>query len=570
MAKLLSSLPVGTKIKDTGTKYNSQPIIWQIMEHGHSGDPSGSTALITEKIITLKCFDAIEASNSDSNRKSYGNNRYLYSNIKQWLNSTASAGNWYAAQHSADAAPTNANVYNNYNEYDQEAGFLSNFSSQFKSALLTTTKKTVKNTATDGGSYESVSGKVFLLSTTEVGLANENSIAEGSIYELFNTSSNRKAYPTAEAVSNSEYTSTSLAATSSWWWYLRTPYSSHSYDVRDVFSDGTLHGAYAYGGNGGIRPACCVSSSILVSDSADSDGVYTIVWNSAPKITTDSTSLGDKNIPFDVKFSITDPDGDKVSATVKLDGATVKSISTVSQGTTYTYTVTGEALASLSIGSHSIVITATDSEGNSASKTITFNRTASKVAISGEDQTLGTIWTVPTYTYSVTDSDGNAVEVVEYVDDEQVRTLSNAQVAGTITFDMSTFDELENEQSHTLKIKATNTDGAVVYRQITFTKIPDKLIFESKPLVTDAPASRITVNVDYDKTNSPEIKVEACNDAKATVQHWEDMTEAFKDKKAHVFANAPDSGYAVAIRVTITKNANTSRVYCNGFGFCFD
>ena len=56
MPKLLSTLPVGAVIKDTGTTY-------------------------------------------------------LYANIRQCLNSRAAAGAWYSAQHSADAAPTNANVW---------------------------------------------------------------------------------------------------------------------------------------------------------------------------------------------------------------------------------------------------------------------------------------------------------------------------------------------------------------------------------------------------------------------------------------------------------------------------
>lgn len=226
------------------------------MEHNHAGDPTGTTALITSNIITLKCFDAIEASNSDSNRKSYGNNRYSISNLKQWLNSDAAAGKWYAAQHSADAAPNNSNVWSNYNEYDQEKGFLANFSAKMKNALQTVTKRTAKNTATDGGSYEEVSQKVFLLSTTEVGLANENNIAEGSKYALFSDNTSRLAYPTAEAVSKSEYTNSSLAASKAWWWWLRTPYSGSSYNARIVSSDGTLNGSNTYSGSSGVRPAC--------------------------------------------------------------------------------------------------------------------------------------------------------------------------------------------------------------------------------------------------------------------------------------------------------------------------
>ena len=93
MAKALSSLAVGTLVKDTGTLYNGKPIVWKIADKGHAGYPANSVTLITERIISLKCFDAIESGNSDSNRRSYGNNRWIYSNIRRWLNSQAAAGN---------------------------------------------------------------------------------------------------------------------------------------------------------------------------------------------------------------------------------------------------------------------------------------------------------------------------------------------------------------------------------------------------------------------------------------------------------------------------------------------
>lgn len=110
MAKALSSLAVGALVKDTGTLYNGKPIVWKIADKGHSGYPSGSVTLITEKIISLKCFDAIESGNSDSNRRSYGNNRWIYSNIRQWLNSTAAAGNG-TAQSTAQTRPRRMPTY---------------------------------------------------------------------------------------------------------------------------------------------------------------------------------------------------------------------------------------------------------------------------------------------------------------------------------------------------------------------------------------------------------------------------------------------------------------------------
>ena len=574
MPKLLSSLPVGAVVKDTGTTYNGQPILFKVMEHGHAGDPAGSTALVAKNIITLKCFDAIEAGNSDNNRKQYGNNRWLHSNLRQWLNSTAAAGAWYAAQHTADAPPTNANVWTNYNEYDQEAGFLTNFSENMRAALLTVTKRVAKNTVTDGGGYEDVTDKIFCLSNTEVGLTNENSVAEGSIYALFNTASERMAYPTAEAVSRSEYQNDGLAASKTWYYWLRTPSAGYSYNARLVYTDGTLGHYCAYYGHYGVRPACAVSSSIFVSDEAGTDGAYTIIWNSAPTITTDGTdNLGDKNIPFAVNYTITDADNDEVTAVVKLDAETVQTLDSVVLGYEYRLNISGTKLNQLANGAHTITITAQDSYENTSTKTVTFNKTAASVAISGTDGTIGNWWTLPHYEYTVSDTEGKQITVTESVDGETTNTVENAGQKGTISFKMNEiFETLDNENTHTLTIKAVNADGAEAYRNITFTKLAENLCFETKPIETDAAAEKIIVNIDYDKQGSPELKVEVTNCAYNGAVVWEDATEEVVARKAYNFKNTTfdSERFGVAVRVTITKNINTERVYCNSLGFCFD
>jgi hypothetical protein len=123
-----------------------------------------------------------------------------------------------------------------------------------------------------------------LLSNTEVGLSNENGIAEGSKWSLFSNDNSRKAYPTAEAVSRSEYTSSNLNASSPWWWWLRTPRASDSYIARNVRTDGTLNSYDAYNGGRGVRPALELPLTVMVSDSPDIDGAYIIQWGTMPTL----------------------------------------------------------------------------------------------------------------------------------------------------------------------------------------------------------------------------------------------------------------------------------------------
>ena len=143
---------------------------------------------MTNQIIKLLCFDAKESANGNSDRRNYGNNRYIYSNLRQWLNSDAAAGQWYTAQHSADAPPSSGNVWDGYNPYNTIAGFLNGFTANERAALLATTI-TVGKSSTDGGGTETCVDKVFPLSCTEVNLSGDHVC--GSKLAIFSDNSSR-------------------------------------------------------------------------------------------------------------------------------------------------------------------------------------------------------------------------------------------------------------------------------------------------------------------------------------------------------------------------------------------
>jgi hypothetical protein len=287
MAQPLSNLNVGDKVKFGRYQVNTetpQEIIWQIAAKNHvctPAYPSNSVTLITEKIIDLRAFDAKEPSNSNTDRKAYGNNRYSLSNIDQWLNKDSSAGNWYYTAHAADAPPdTSASVNNSNTQYSAKAGFLNLFTVEEKTVILSTTIRVVK-TSIDGGGSEDITRKIFLPSTTEVGLANESGIAEGSKWALFTDNASRISYLTQQAFSNTPSTSKPSAIGNAWYWWLRTPYASNSSYVRYVDTNGSLKYTYAAYGLFGVRPALNLLSSISVSDTTDADGCYTIILGAA-------------------------------------------------------------------------------------------------------------------------------------------------------------------------------------------------------------------------------------------------------------------------------------------------
>ena len=273
----LSSLPIGAKIKVPHSVMGN--VIFLKADQNHTGYPENSTTLITDEIILLRTFDANEPNNTNSDRQQYGNNRYSVSNIDHWLNSTASAGQWYSPQHSTDQSPNSTDVVTR-NPYDTDAGFLNGFDTRFIAAMQDTTITVARNTVTDGGGYDTLTRKVFLPSRAELFNQAENSIMEGSLLQYFqaNTDAIRIAkISTYAAEDNNNKGSSSVTAGTAKSYWTRTANSSKSYGVRDVGSDGSLFYSDADSGVVGVRPLCNLNSETPVSDQPDSDGYYTLL-----------------------------------------------------------------------------------------------------------------------------------------------------------------------------------------------------------------------------------------------------------------------------------------------------
>lgn len=102
--------------------------------------------------------------------------------------------------------------------------------------------------------------KGFSLSGTEVGSGGSGT--EGTKFSYFGSNANRIAYH--------DETTTAV------YWWLRSSTSSNYNNAYYVLTDGSVNIIYAYYANRCARPALALSSEILVSDSPDSSGCYTI------------------------------------------------------------------------------------------------------------------------------------------------------------------------------------------------------------------------------------------------------------------------------------------------------
>lgn len=291
MPQSINNLPVGAKVRDNGTTYYGAPIVWRIVDKNHSGYPANSVTLLSDNIIKYCVFDANEPNNPDEDAQQYGNSKYEYSNIRQWLNKSGTS--WYTPQYTYDAPPSLANTYrwlgssepSNYDySYENEPGFLTTFSSNFLSSILTT--NVICSHSFSEGDFTVLPDKVFLLALREVdpnGHWNGEAINGISTLTWFlGEGTTIKSTPTPQLISKypKYYNDASI-------WMLRTR-SSH----RGIYygdwdsSENKFETSAITMRTDGLRPAINVSSTLKVSDSPDSSGVYTIFWNTPPSPTT--------------------------------------------------------------------------------------------------------------------------------------------------------------------------------------------------------------------------------------------------------------------------------------------
>lgn len=565
MPQKLSNLAIGSKVR-FGSLHGSA-IAWVIADKNHTGYPSNSVTVVSEKIIKLLCYDAREPTNGNSNRQDCGNNRYIYANIRQWLNSESSANNWYEVQHSADAPPSTGNVYGKINAYDTIPGFLNGFTENERNTMLTT-NLTASKSATDGGGVESFYDKVFLLSCTEVGLSGDHIC--GVKLPLFSDNVSRRSAVTAECVANSNWPDNPASSTN-WDWLLRDANASSAYYVRIVDRNGGLLNCHAYYGYYGLRPAVNLSSDLYVSDFTDFEGCYIIVYNQPPSapdmITVPSEIFGGGNITIQWTQS-SDPDGNLSGYIVERKVDTGKwtqiykgAVRYLSTEISYGWkTVQYRVKAYDSVGAESAYIT-------SAVRTVTNNKPP---AISGGDGHLGSFTDLPpSYEYTVTDTEGHQVTVVETLDSVTLRiytaTLGSTE---TMTVGADTWRQILNG-THTLQIKATDSMGDSATRTLTITKSVTSIEFvQAFAMAAQDMPTKAIVNIQGHFPIGSTLTIEICNNGYDTVPSWEDITNKALTSQKHFFSNTTKTAenWGVRVRVKLLRGSASEACFIQSIG----
>ena len=123
-------------------------------------------------------FDGAEPDNIVSDdRKTHGNNRWLYSAVRQWMNKTGT--NWWSSQYEYDGAPSHVSGWTSAH------ALLDCFPSTFIDNLQSV-RTVTKTHSMDGGGNDITYDKFFLLSTKEYGFTDNTAVDdEGSVWGLF-------------------------------------------------------------------------------------------------------------------------------------------------------------------------------------------------------------------------------------------------------------------------------------------------------------------------------------------------------------------------------------------------
>lgn len=248
-------------------KYNGSSILWRCV----SIDADGPL-MLADKIVDKLAYDAKTNDNSNSKshsrsykRDDYGSNYWRDSNMRSWLNSTATAGkvDWLCGNPPKDGYVSGTGAYNN------KAGFLNEFSKAEIAAMKTVTQRSlVSHPEYNKGIVEGDANSDLLYYTdiSEAVANYDSSYFETTTEKVFLLDvkqanavwRNLKGYYVA-------YNNDGMA----WPYWLRTPVTDCNHDMRYISSSGQV-GRYApWYSDLGVRPAFYLDSKYFASSSGN-------------------------------------------------------------------------------------------------------------------------------------------------------------------------------------------------------------------------------------------------------------------------------------------------------------
>lgn len=570
MAQPLSNLPVGAKVifgKYQIPKDTPREITWCIAAKNHQSEPAypeNSVTLVSEYILERFVFDAKEPANPLDHRTRAGNNRYILSNIDQWLNSDAGEGEWFAPSHQYDAISQ---------EDEAKGGFLHWFDVEEKANILTTGIRVSKDEV-DGGGTEDVQRKIYLLSANEVGVTSITSMKPSN--EGFLICTNIPKVPSYSLGYAKIYKpSTSDSNTRPSWLRSIEMNADRGYEMFKVQYESSKNLAcYCNPSDlSGVRPALNLSGDTLVSDTME-NGYYSLILNKPPSV---PSFLNVPGVVYSSKENTiswgksTDPEGENVLYSLErsYDG---ENFSEIYSGENLFYS----EILSADCASVQYRVRACDEKDlyceyvTSEVRTVVHNQPPE---ISGKDENLGAKSAGFVRLYSVSDAENDIVTVTEKINDTLHRTYTaeqNVQYAFDVTGDSWVQLPVGN---HILTILAQDSYGNTAARNYMFQKISGALSIQNTiPFMSETMPVRIYLEVDRLIPPSAEFKVEVCNNGYDELPTWENATSSVLTNLVHIFKNSAKTSerWGVLIRILVKRNGAEGSCWISGINGKFE
>lgn len=349
MARRLSTLNTNDKIKYGMHQVEAeepQPLVWKIVAKNHVCEPAypeNSITLQADRIVDIRAFDAREPDNPNTGRKERGGNRFSKSNLHQWLNSNASAGNWYSPQHEYDAPPDTMESVKDYETfYVQRPGFLYYFTQKEIERILETSIRTLLTESIEGVKYEDFVTKIFIPSVTEICNVISGGVSEGAKWPVYDK------IPliccTQQLIDNNlltKYRPKDLLEP--WDYFTRTSDEHLTGNSRYVDFKGILRTLPSFYGEFGVLPVFNLSGDMFVTDEPDEDGAYQVLFFEKPIINAPNGNVGTFLIPYSQKYSINNAEEDELlTVTEYINNVPFRVLENQKSGSELTYDLAGE------------------------------------------------------------------------------------------------------------------------------------------------------------------------------------------------------------------------------------
>lgn len=182
-ATFLGTLPVWTEVEFG--RWGTTPLVFDVASvyDDVTGQADRVQLIAHQSYFGNRRWDGAEPNNPNSDRKSYGNNRWLYSNMRQWLNASLAKGEWFSPQHDYDVLHNDLNL----------DGFLYGFTPSERSLIIPETH-VMRVPNADGGGTETMIDTVWLPSRVEMGNTASDATGEGTRFQMFDGEYNTDAY----------------------------------------------------------------------------------------------------------------------------------------------------------------------------------------------------------------------------------------------------------------------------------------------------------------------------------------------------------------------------------------